>query len=260
MSNAALTVPLNTPHEDQPALVLDLAPFYRRKFAGQPGATERFGAIQGRQVVDGVPLLIDGEILLHGQTQAERARGAAAKNPGLIEGLRVGRKFEELHLVHHTAWVNFEGQPVAVIVFHYEDGTSAEVPIVYGAHVRDWTRLPSEEKETLTDAGSKIFWRGPGVEQLHAAGRLFKSTLNNPQPGKAVSTLDVMSAAGTYASYTLIAALVTQRDPSRVATPSVPSAEAERNFTGSLAVRVIEAATRRPVDGAVVSVGMKVEE
>jgi len=74
----------------------------------------------------------------------------------------------------------------------------------------DWYRLPSEEKELLTDPDTKICWRRPPV-QYKSPIRLFKSKLTNPSPEKVVESMDVVSARNL-ATYTLIAVTVAKRE------------------------------------------------
>ena len=136
---------------------------------------------------------------------------------------------------------------------NYTDGSSAEVPIQYGNHVRDWMRLPSESSEALGDPNTKIFWRGEhptSTQNLGATIRLFKSTLENPNPGKEVASLDVVST-GAQASYALVAATVAGKDPNRPVSPAVPPIE-DWKFDGELKLLVVDAASGEPLDGAVI--------
>ncbi len=222
---------------------LDLARFYR----GTPH--EKMKPVLGRQTVDGLPFEIGGEAILYGQTQAGPNPDETYRE--VFDAIPVGRKFDELHLLHATRWPDAEGRPVAFIRLNYADGTKAELPILYGGHVRDWQRLPTEEQEALTDRDSKIFWRGPGIASLNSTTRLFKSTLRNPFPAKVVETLDVVSAKNL-AAYTLLAATVAERDPKRPVTPPVPSGEPPRKFDARLVIRVVDDATGKPIEGALV--------
>ncbi len=222
---------------------LDLTRFYRST------PHEKMKPVLGRQTVDGLPFQIGGEAILYGQTQAGQNAGETYRE--VFDAIPVGRKFDELHLLHATRWPDAEGRPVALIRLNYADGTKAELPILYGGHVRDWQRLPTEEQETLTDRDSKVFWRGPGIASLNSTTRLFKSTLRNPFPAKVVETLDVVSAKNLTA-YTLLAATVAERDPKRPVTPPVPSGEPPRKFNARLVIRVVDDATGKPIEGALV--------
>jgi hypothetical protein len=248
------------PFEDGAALVLNLKPLFKLTFATLPAGHERYTAFLGRQVIDGVPLHIEGNVTLYGRLLAERGSGAQRLNPRVIRGVRVGRAFEELHLAHEGGWGDVEGNPIAIVTLRYRDGTTADLPIVFGAHVRGGGRGPSEEKETLTDPDSKIIWRGPGPgwEEFRIESRIFKSMLRNPHPDKVVETLDLKSAGEPLASYTLIAATVTPGDPNRPVTPPMPT-EAPRNFDGRLVVHVIDAATRRPVSNATIVPALNID-
>jgi hypothetical protein len=236
------------PIEDGAALVLNFKPLYRSIFATLTPEHARYVDFLGRQVIDGVPLLIEGNVVLYGRMLAERAHGAARINPHVIRGVQVGRAFDELHLVHVAMWEDFDRRPIAIIKLHYRDGTTADLPVVFGAHLRGGLRMPTEENETLADPDSKIIWRGPGpgTTQFHGLDRLFKSMLRNPSPGKIVDTLDLESAGEPLAGYNLVAATVTASDPKRPVTPGLPI-EPSRNFDGRLLVRVLDQSTHLPV-------------
>jgi hypothetical protein len=167
----------------------------------------------------------------------------------------VGRKFDELHLLHGTFFADVDGQEIAFIRLNYSDGTTVELPICYGAQVRDFQRHRTEEKELLSDPNSKIIWRGPGMRSLLSTQRLFKSRLINPIPEKTVTTMDFVSTR-KLASYFFVAATVVDRDPSRPVTPPCPSGEPERHFDGAIVIRVLDDTTGRPIKGAQVQSGM----
>lgn len=255
------TMPANaTPMPMGSALMLNLRPLFRTGYATVDPSHARFSGFGGQQVIDGVPLQIEGDITLHGRTLAERSTGEARFAPRLIRGIQVGRAFDELHLLHAAVWPDLEGRPIAVFTLHYRDGTSADLPIVFGGHVRDGTRLLTEETETLTDPDTKIVWRGPGpgTVDLHATSRLFKSLLRNPHPENVVDTIDLKSADEPLAAYRLIAATVTNRDANRPTTPPLPL-ESFRQFDGQLTVRVRNAADGQPLANAVIDPAMKIE-
>lgn len=226
--------------------VIDLGKFYKSKY-GSKASTNR---CSGRMVVDGVPLQIDGETTLFGL----KGRGSSD-----MKGIRVERKFDEIHLAHTARWSEAQGQAIALLRLNYADGTRRDIPLCYGVHVRDYQRLHSEEKETLTDPGSKIIWRGPGTAEYKATSRMFKSTLTNPFPDKVVSTLDFISTR-QHANYVLHAVTVANRDPGRSATPPVPVGEPERRFDGAVHLRVVDAETSRAIDGAFVDPNLNVED
>jgi hypothetical protein len=133
-----------------------------------------------------------------------------------LNDVRVGRKFEELHLVHHTFWGAEDGTAVAKLRFNYDDDSSDEITIRYGEHVRDWFRLKYEERQTPTDPGTKIFRDGQSeaAQRLSGSMRMFRTVFTNPHPEKLVRTLD-FNTARAYASYSLIAATVCDTDTNR---------------------------------------------
>jgi hypothetical protein len=212
--------------------IVDLTPFYEKGFDGMAVWTS----------LDGLPFHLGGRIELFG---TELARWGQTK-PKAARGIGINAAFEELHLIHDAVWSEVPDRAVAIVRLHYRDGETRDFPIQYNVQVLDWNRMPSEEKEILTDAGTKIIWRGPGVIHFKGEGRLFKSVLNNPRPTVPVSTMDVISTE-TRVTYRLVAATIAQRDPQRAVTPGLTLNQPSARFDGSLTVKVVDATTGMPV-------------
>jgi hypothetical protein len=239
-------------------LVLDLSKFQTEKFVADGKTNSYWRTAAGRQVFDGLPFQIDGRGCVYGKKLGAERRDNTNTHPDFV-GIQIGRKFDELHLLHVTQWADVEGQEIARIRLNYADGSKQEFPIRFGGHVRDWHRMPSEEKELLTDPNTKIVWRAPGVPRIKSTLRLFKTRLSSPYPEKEVATMDVISAKHL-AGYDLIAATVADHDPSRPVTAPRPPEEPERRFDGTLTVQVSERGSGKPVAGALVEPTLNVDE
>ena len=244
--------------EGQKLLILDLSRFHTQMFITGKETNAGFQTVAGQRMFDGVPFVVDGRGCVYGRKLGSEMRGNIPAHPDFI-GIQVGRKFDEIHLLHVTQWADVEGQEIAFIRLNYADGTKHELPICFGAHARDWQRLPAEEQELLTDPNSKIIWRAPGDESFEATMRLFKSMLTNPHPERVVTTMDVVSTKHL-AAYDLFAVTVADRDSSRPVTPLFAAEEPERHFDGVLTVRVTARPSGQPVAGALVQPGMDVDE
>ena len=223
-------------------LVIDLKPGYDRVFADPAGADSNYKGYAGMKMIDGLPFAIGGQVELWGQETADRGKVFPEK----IEGIRIDRKFDELHLVHAADWRDYSGCPVANLRLNYADGTNAVLTIRYNRQVSDRSRLFTEDAEIIDAPGTKIIWRGPGGAE--GTGRLFKSVLENPFPGKKVVTMDLL-ATHSNCGYMLVAATVAQREPGRAVTPPMPLLPA-RNFLGQLKVHVVDKKTGAPIAGA----------
>jgi len=234
--------------------VLDLSAHYTDKF-DPPAAGAKSSGNVGSLNFDGVPFQVGGRVILFGKQKAGDAGKSHADYPDII-GVKVGRSFNELHLLHATEWPDVEGATIARVRLHYADGTSSDLDIGYGIHMRDWQRLQSEEREALTDSNSKVVWRGPGIEKFKSSQRLFKSVLINPFGSKRVNAIDFVSA-DQIASYTLYAATVADADSSRVVTPPVSQDRPEWNFDGRLHVRVLDP-QGNPIEGALIDSSLSV--
>jgi peroxiredoxin/protocatechuate 3,4-dioxygenase beta subunit len=225
--------------DSSPPQVIDLHPFYQTQFDTNGG----FKNFPIRPTIDGLPFQPDGCIELFGKMNADRGEVKQTN----ISGIKIGAAFDELHLLHDAGWEETPGRTVAIIRLHYTDGSRHDFEIKYGVHIMDWCRLPAEETEALTDGGSKIVWRGPGIYK--GTARLFKTVLQNPYPGKTVETMDLIST-GTRVSYKLVAATVAKRDPRRAITPGLPLNQPAWHFDGALKVSVLDKETGAPIAGA----------
>ncbi len=219
--------------KDEPQ-TLDLSAHYTEKFEGKPAVDD----IIGQKVFDGLPFKVKGRVYLYGRQTAESAGKSREEYPDAI-GVKVGRSFEELHLLHTTRWPDVEGMTIARVRLHYADGTTRDLEIGYGVHVRDWQRLQTEEQELVSHPHTKVVWRGSGVEHFKSSQRMFKSLLMNPFPEKRVETIDFLSA-NQMATYTLYAATVANSDSKRPVTSPVPQDRPEWKFDGELNVRVVD--------------------
>ena len=234
---------------------LDLNTYYTYRYVTATTTNSTFKDIAGLQTIDGLPFDIEGKIVLSGRANVEWSQNDPDAYPEQIAGIKIGRKFEELHLIQTAEWHEYHGCVIGEVRLNYADGTSHTFAIGYDVHTMA-NRLLSEEKEVLTDPGSKLIWRGHGPYKGDA--RLTETVLANPEPGKKVATMDVISTHSR-ASYVLLAATVADRDPQRPVTPPVPFRPAE-NFDGTLTVHVVDKDTGEPIAGAEVYPGVDVDD
>jgi len=226
---------------------LDLKPFYNYPFVTASGTNRPYHEMFGRQVIDGLPFELDGKLLMDGRNDNGKP---------VVSGIKIGREFAELHLVHTAQWHEYHGCPIATIRLHYADGASHDFALRYDDQVMA-NRLLTEEKEILTDPDSKLVWRGPGPNK--GESRLVKTILQNPFPNKRVDTMEVVSTHSR-ASYVLVAATVAARDSGRPVTSPVPLNQPEWSFDGVLTVHVVNDATGTPLAGADVYPHMDVDD
>jgi hypothetical protein len=240
----AADAPQQDVHGATEPLMLDLAKFFYEPNLKLDG---KFEALMGRHVFDGLPFEIGGQVRVYGKTPCSRGQ----KLQDAQKGIRIGRTFDELYLVHHTTWPDADGQKVAFICLNYDDGTDYVFSIRYGVHVRDWYNLPSYEKEVVSDPNTTICWRNPPV-QYKAPLRIFKTKVVNPFPKKVVDTMDIVSAHNLGA-YNLLAATVVNRDSAEAG-----NVTGDRSFDGKLNIQVVDDATGEAIEGALVEPCMQV--
>jgi WD40 repeat protein/energy-coupling factor transporter ATP-binding protein EcfA2 len=106
--------------------------------------------------------------------------------PDQVTGIRVDRPAKALHFLVATCHGNSskEGTQVAQIVIHYQDGSQAEIPLIDGKDLTDWslgydTRVPTD----------RVVWVGSRPFRA-----LYRKTWSNPSPEKPIASIDFVSA------------------------------------------------------------------
>ena len=147
----------------------------------------------GEKTLTDVPFTIGKKLIMLGST-------AQKEEPAKVEGIPVGKVAHKLHFLHAngygggpnvegSAWHIKDGTPIGAYVVHYEDKTTAEIPLVYGEHTRDWFYAEAEAEPTK----ARVAWAG---ENEYATGvrskiRVYRMTWENPHPDKKVASIDV---------------------------------------------------------------------
>jgi len=139
---------------------------------------------KGRQKLEGFEFEIGDGLLQLGSSMVE-------KRPTKIEGVPVGRPVKHLHFLHGTGYSAENDAVIAKYVIHYEDKTTAEIPIVYGKDVVDWWAYPGRE----APAKGKIVWESENEASkgFDAKIRLYAMNWENPHPAKKVVSLDMVA-------------------------------------------------------------------
>lgn len=132
-----------------------------------------------------------------GQGMVQLAGQRFQQVPEKVEGIKVGLKLKKLHFLHATGWGTGEfavpdGTQIGSYVIHYEDGSTAEVPVKYGVDVRDWWTWEAGWEA----AGANAAWTN-----RIGRGRLYLTTWKNPHPDKVVTTIDCVSASTVCAPF-----------------------------------------------------------
>ena len=156
----------------------------------------------GTQTFAGVRFKIaDGLIQLAGQVVKDK--------PEKVQGIKVGRAFSKLHILHATGYgggPNTEGNPLFVeddtiigqYTVRYEDKSEEIIEIAYGKDVRDWWFSQTEKGVTR----GKVAWIGDNAlaKQTDMGVRLYLTTWTNPSPRKKVAAIDYLSTNQTAAA------------------------------------------------------------
>jgi hypothetical protein len=178
---------------------VDLKDKFTHKLKDKFGNDQREGNFltikKGEQTLGGVKFKIgEGVVQLGSKVWHEM--------PEKVEGIKVDKKFAKLHILHATGygggpnmpgndWYVEDDTEIGEYKLHYEDRSTARIPIVYGKDVRDWW-FREDEKEP---SRSKVVWTGDNelAKTLDCRLRLYLTTWENPKPDKKVTRIDYIS-------------------------------------------------------------------
>jgi hypothetical protein len=118
--------------------------------------------------------------------------------PDRVDGIKVGKAFGKLHLLHATLWGRnkdvADDTEIAKYEVHYEGGDTETIPVVYGKDVRDWW-VGSDEVDATR---GKVAWKGENGAAIQI--RLYLGTWENPHPTKRVVSVDYVKVGNTHAA------------------------------------------------------------
>jgi beta-lactamase regulating signal transducer with metallopeptidase domain len=189
--------PVKDPAAAQPATLIDLSSYANvlLQESWLPNALDNdlSQLSLGRHDLAGVPFEINGVVQLSGQ-------GLGRAFPDAVRGIKLGRSFHKLHLLHACAGKEEAGTEVASIVVHYQDGSVQATPIRYGERVRDWCFW---EFEPVSDPNTAMAWTGDNlsVRAQNGSLRLYRTTWINPRPQAPVAGVDYVSSQSKSAPF-----------------------------------------------------------
>jgi hypothetical protein len=135
-----------------------------------------------------------GDVYFHiGEKMIHVQGGMRLDLPRSIKGIPVQARADRVHFLHATQAGRDPGTLIGAYVFRYTDGTSEQVPLVYGRNIANWRSFPRTDDPTEAQAG----WTGfNDVVDRHPRLkiRLFAITWTNPHPEKEITALDVLSS------------------------------------------------------------------
>lgn len=167
--------------------------------------------------------------------------------PNGLTGVAVHQRFAKLHVLH-GCW-DVAPLPsrikarIAKYVLHYADGTTEDIHVQYGRHLRDiWRRDPLAATNGPPVIQGKALPGKPGGRM-----QLFHATFNNPRPEAEVTTLDLVVRLDSV-SPILLAATVTDGAPRTPEFWIVRAGETEEEEGLDAAMRVLDEAAKESSD------------
>jgi hypothetical protein len=182
---------------------IDLSAHIQRPWGSfQPFADWTFPA-GGLQTLNGVPFAIAGCIQLTGIEHAGKGHLRAIRKVFVA-----GQPFTQLHLLHYAEFSSSFGQPVALVVLHYDEGEPYSFPLRFGVHCMDWYHNPLSAP--ASGQTTKCVWMAaPPASKSRQVTGIWHTALPNPHPTKRVREIEIHSMFAK-STYTLIALTLEQ--------------------------------------------------
>jgi hypothetical protein len=161
---------------------------------------------KGEMTCEGISFKIGDSFVMLG------SKLLAQEKPDKVEGIKVGKKCDKVHILHATQygngsdgggdesdplWVK-DGTKIAEYKVTYDDGKSESISVVYGEDVRDWWFTPGSKGVSR----GKVAWKGENelTKMFERQIRLYLTSWDNPHPGKTITSIDYVKTGETNAA------------------------------------------------------------
>ncbi len=117
-----------------------------------------------------------------------------ARLPKSAEGIKVGSRCVRLYILHGTQYEVMPGTTIGHYTVHYADGSSEEIPIVYGEDLSVWKTWNGGPGKTTR---AQVAWKGKNQQielNPEAYVFLFERVWTNPHPDRVVESIDFESS------------------------------------------------------------------
>lgn len=155
------------------------------------GANDLRHARTGRQVLRGIPFDIVDPAANQGQAAVMLWSTGMDRLPRSVGPIAVGRTVDSLIFLHAAAWAGKTGDTAAHYLVAYADGSTAEIPVTIGAHIRDWWSM-----QEVTDANAAMLLQVKSEASPSGQVGVYAYRWSNPKPQSPIASLTLASAGG----------------------------------------------------------------
>jgi RNA polymerase sigma factor (sigma-70 family) len=166
---------------------VDLQPYANQKLKEPfgPKGNDLAGLSTGEQTLAGVKFHIGAGLV--------QLAGNGLLRPKQVEGIKVGRKFTTLHMLHATQWGPDKDEPVVVGAYtvNYEGHTPVTIPLIYGEDIRNWWTVQDQPPPRRAE----VAWKGTNehARESKSTLNLYLSKWKNPEPARTVASIDFVA-------------------------------------------------------------------
>lgn len=139
----------------------------------------------------GIQSLGGTEFDIRGVVQLASRNASLNKYPIENAGIKIGQTCRAVHFLHGAGFSAGSGTQIGKYLFHFANGQTRELAIVYGLHLQDWWA------DTAGFAGqhTEVAWTGTNEasQRQHRALHLYHTKWANPLPEVVLQTVDFIS-------------------------------------------------------------------
>jgi hypothetical protein len=146
----------------------------------------------GTHLLNGVPFRVSGVVMVGPGATSNGDTDEQVSLPRQVEGIPIGCKASRLFFLHGTHWWTDDGTRIASYLVHYADGSTVEIPVVYGRDVLDWWMHSGQSGEP---AERHVAWvgRNDAAENAGMPIRLYMKAWENPSPEVPIRSVDMVT-------------------------------------------------------------------
>ena len=138
---------------------------------------------------------------VRGVVQLGSANRAMLYPPLAVSNIVVGLACSTLHFLEGTTKEEASGTLIGQYFVRFQNGTSESIPVLYGQHVLDWTKVPPAN---LRDQSLTWTVKSPTTSKTPGDRRFaYSHTWTNPQPNFVIATIDFVSSENLSAPFLL---------------------------------------------------------
>ncbi len=166
--------------------VLDLSDRYNFSF-GEKDAFEKQARLS--QMPAALKCYADAAYDARGIIQLAKDAESANKIPESVNQIVIGAVCSKIHFLHGTIGIVDEGTIIGAYTFHYVNGKSVDIPMIYGNNIKDI----AYKKGDMLPVSASVGWHDKVMDPDQSYEQVYSFTVNSPLKDIAIIEIDIKS-------------------------------------------------------------------